>query len=522
MIKNPEAKTAKSKKGSMIAGIAIRILIYSCIILLSCPFVFRDTNAESDPYSMALGIAWHTTTGTSGGWYYGAEFSFLFYFFYELIIKLFSISPKYIMMLLNFGSYVFGLLTLLAFELLLRAIYKRKESLYFVLMLFLMPIFWYVMLYAHPITPSSLFTLVSLLVFMKFLSADKPVSESLFFTASLVLYLVALSFRQDAIFLGLLFPASMCVLKKESLKNMLLSCLFLALAVVIYSFVRYAVTGISGYGKNLADLLFYSDFTYWRDSLQNMGRSVGLGGIIVFAASFFVVIAKKQWRSMLFPMSGILSIVIVWFGNRFYERRFYHLSFLIVILAYLAFESIKSNKNKTRFVAACVSVLFLFNIAAPYLIREANASYDIKKWRFCRKVLLPYSDDIYKTYAERKVHEDNLRKTSLELLAKFDKPVIVLGTWRQVNAAGYYLVSNQAVSSRTQSEYFKGHECKTFRLKNGNEIIFCYREFGEKDVLNLIIGEKGKYKGFYLLLLARDGKENLADLAETFSMLPTN
>lgn len=518
---NPNEKALKS------SNILLRFLVYGIILAGTLPFVFKNLSPGHDPYYMAYSMGRFLTSGQlPGAMSVAYEFTPLYYIFYTQLFKILSINPQNVLIFLNYFDCAFSFLFLIVFEITLIKLEKRRESPLFVLMLFLIPVFWHVSLYAHPVTLSYLFFFLSLLSFMNYVSADESTKKDALFIASIILYVVSLLFRIDAVFLILMFPALLFALKKESVKSFTSCAIFMALSIFIFTFVRVLIIGNTGYSSDFEELLAPSTFMGWKLSLECLLRAVGIGGAIVFFMSLGVLIAKREWRRAVLPLSGILGILIVLLPSTMVIRRLYHLAPLVIMLAYFAFLALKDEQKRNRLIAYFLSALVIFNFIGPALITKAEDTFKISKDFLYKNILqpvllAPLEYDIFNKQRQEKAFAKNIDNISEKLLLSHDKPVIVIAYWRDIGAISYHLFTRGAVEKEYNFEDFTGPFSQVIELKNGNKIILCEREIAEgvEDPFKYFVGNSDKYKGYYMVLIAREDTDNIELIKSNYKVL---
>ena len=494
-----------------------RLFIYGAILAFSIPFLFKNTTPEADVYYMGVGLLRFTMSGVLTG--YGSDFSFLYYYFHRFLAELINLSPSAIMLFYNICNFVFTFIFFMVFEVTIRAIAKREESKYFILMLVLMPIVWFVGLYAHPITPSNFFFFVALFLFVKYLATTTRWIEIryIYLLLAICAYVISMSFRVDAAFLAMVFPAAVFALNKQNIKNCLVSGFFVFICFVAYMIIRANVIGVSGYKSDSSALLFYSDLSHWRLSLNNIIRSTGLGGLVLFFVSSCILIAKRKWGYLILPLTGILSILFIWFPNPIPVRRFYHLSPLIIMLAYFAYVSL-SNKNKRRGVIISFFVILLLgNWILPPSLKFMNDKLGLYRFKIYENTLMPFSYDIYCIHQAGKKREAKLMNVAKSLDKKYDKPIIILGPYGFTGAIRYYLFSKEMVQEEI-TPAVKGFFSYRLNLYNGNQIILSERGFDKGDSLKFFM-EQEEYNNSNLILLELNGEEDIDNLDEHFNLL---
>ena len=504
-------------------SIILHVLAYGLILAGTLPLVFKNVSPGYDPYYIMYTIGRFVKDGVwSSGLSYSFEFTPLYYGFYIGILKLLKISPQIGVLVANYSDYFFGLLLVVIFELIIRKIQKRWEIPFFILMLFLVPVFWYVSLFSHPITISFLFFFISFYIFMQYFHAERSKQRNTLFIIALVCFISALLFRSDSVFMILLFPASLFTLRKESLKNFFTTGIFLFLGILGYTIARFFILGEIGYGEDITLLIHQGGYSVWSYGLEIFTYSIGIGGMLVFLISLIILAVKKDWRRIILPVSGIALVLAALFPSAIAIRRFYYIVPLIIMLAYFAFLSVGQEKNKQKLIAAFLSILVFFNFLIPAFLGKVEENFKARGRYFDAYKIRFLSYDIVKRQRREKARQEELREFSEELLLPFDKPVIVLADWNDIGAICYHFFRKDQVDK----EYdFKEPDIDLFshviELKNGNKFFFNERAIPGGDSLEYFLAEGNveKYEGYYLILLVRKQKEDMGSIKRYFQFI---
>ncbi len=504
-------------------SIILHMLAYGLIVAGTLPLVFKNVSPGYDPYYIMYTIGRFVKDSVwSSGLSYSFEFTPLYYGFYITILKLFKINPQFGVLVANYSDYFFGLLLVVIFELILWRMQKRWEIPVFIFMLFLLPVFWYVSLFSHPITISFLFFFTSFYVFMQYFHAERPRTKKMLFIVSLICFISALLFRSDSVFMILLFPASLFTLRKESFKNFFKTGVFLLLGILGYTIIRFLILGETGYGEDITLLIRQGGYSVWSYGLEILTYAIGIGGMLVFLISLIILAVKKDWRRIILPVSGIALVLAALFPSAIAIRRFYYVVPLIIMLAYFAFLSIEQEKSRRKLIALFLSILVFFNFLVPVLIGKIEENFRARGIYYDDYRLRFLSYDIVKKQRRERTRQEELREFSEELLLPFDKPVIVLANWNDIGAICYHFFRNDQV----KKEYnFKGPDIDLFshviELKNGNKFFFYERIIPEADSLKYFLAEDNvkKYEGYYLILLVRKEKEDMKSIERHFQLV---
>ena len=325
-----------------IAGSRSPTLVWAVILvvlsgLAYVPFVYRDAFGEWDSYRVAAGVLEavrdDASVGESGirNNSVSYAYSFLLLAFGDAVRR----DPTSLYPIMNYVNVIAATLATLPFLVVMRRYFGLTAAVGATLTLIVVPVWWNLALYAHPMMPAALVFLCALAAVGlrdRFVRATGSSAAGIAVDAAVVgLLALTLMFRLDAV---LLFPMLTACLRLEGrswLRSFAESIGWAVLALAIFIGVRQAIFPAGGALGNVLGSL-----ERWHDParlLPNLVRGTTIFVlachplfVALFGVGAVLLVRRRAWDALFFLVPTIAINYLFWLPNPSPSRHFMYVA----------------------------------------------------------------------------------------------------------------------------------------------------------------------------------------------------
>jgi hypothetical protein len=330
-------------------------------------FPFRYTNAlqERDCYRMLLGVldGFQRSSFFSSPLFYNRQASFGYYALIELLAGVFGRSEPTLIALMNGISFASAVLFVIPFYLLVEKLFGQSIAFSSCVVLAVMPVWWNLALYGHPIMPATLLFFSGLAVLALSPGENVSLAARLY---SLLLFTAALTFRFDV---TLLFPAVAGVLwfRTQRANTTLREILFYVIgAIVLFEVIQAMLPSVAG-GPAPPSVIHilerFQNFGKLASGLQITTRTAFLIMVLAFSpvALFlgllgtWVGVRERDLKQILFNGCIIAGNILFWLPNAPPPRHYLQMAPALAVSTSLATTWLVSRVAKREMRPALVA-----------------------------------------------------------------------------------------------------------------------------------------------------------------------
>ncbi|MDQ2711055.1 MAG: glycosyltransferase family 39 protein [Acidobacteriota bacterium] len=297
--------------------IAILVLVQAIALF---PFRFTGGMQERDSYRMLLGMLDGITRGTyfASPLLYNREVSFGYYALIYGLSSLFGNSPAALVAIMNAISFAAAVLFVIPFYLVVEELFDRYTAIAACTLLAVVPVWWNVALYGHPIMPAMLLLFSAMAVLARQRSTITPLHIRWLVVFTLGL---ALTFRFDV---TLLFPALAAVIwhRTPRIRAAAITFAFYSIgAILFFKLAQLALPAVKNGPPPESILALLQRFENLGQVSGNVKEAIreaiifmgeGFTPLLVMLAipAFLIVICRRNVAQILFVCVPILLTAI--------------------------------------------------------------------------------------------------------------------------------------------------------------------------------------------------------------------
>ncbi len=319
------------------------LVLFQAIILV--PFRYTGAMQERDSYRMVLGVldGFQRSSFFSSPLFYNREASFGYYALIRLLADVCGRSEPTLIALMNAVSLASAILFVIPFYLLAERLFGQWIAFSSCLVLAVMPVWWNVGLYGHPIMPAMLLFFAGLASLA--MSAGETFSPAARL-CSLLLFAAALTFRFD---LTLLFPAVAGVVwfRSQRTSTTAKETLFYAIgAIVLFKIAQAMLPPVQGgpAPASIVQLLErFHNFGWLSGGLKMTLRTAFIAMVIAFSPVALFLGLLGTWlgfreldtKQILFNGCIIVVNIFFWLPNASSPRHYVPMAPALAVSAVL-------------------------------------------------------------------------------------------------------------------------------------------------------------------------------------------
>ena len=306
------------------------LVLFQALALI--PFRFTTTMGERDSYRMLLGMLDGVARGShfASPLLYNRQVSFGYYALIYGLTSPLGYSPGAFIAVMNAVSLLAAILFVIPFFLVVERLFDRSIAIASCLILAVLPVWWNVALYGHPMTPAMLLFFSALALLVQTSERKTPLWARLLV---LILLAIALTFRFDLI---VLIPALAAVVwrRYKRIAPSLLETAFYAIgAIVLFKLAQLLLPAVHG-GPPPESILalverFHSAKQFTGDlkgivrfAIVIMGQGFTPLLLVLALPAFWIVFRRRNLAQILFTAGVIVPISVFFLPNPYPARHY--------------------------------------------------------------------------------------------------------------------------------------------------------------------------------------------------------